>query len=135
MNEPQKSLLSIIIPVYNEKGSIAMVLNEYKKFRRKYNFELICVNNGSTDGSEEILHDYSRKPQYDFIEVVTVTKNKGYGHGIMSGMKNAKGEVAAWTHADMQTHPSDVFKAFDRYNERGDTKTIVKGHRINRSIP
>jgi len=132
MRKPQKLQLSIVLPFYNEKKSIQDLLDKYKKFTREYKFELICVNNGSTDGSEKIFQSFSKKKNYDFVKVVTVKKNIGYGHGIMTGVKSAKGEVVAWTHADMQTHPADVFKAYRIYNKEENNKVIVKGNRVGR---
>ena len=105
-----------------------------KKFTAQYRFELICVNNGSTDGSEKIFHSFSKKKNYEFVKVVTVKKNVGYGHGIMTGVKSAKGDVIAWTHADMQTPPSDVFKAYEIYKKENNNKIIVKGNRSGRLL-
>jgi polyisoprenyl-phosphate glycosyltransferase len=132
MRKLQKPLLSVILPFYNEKKSIQDLLNKYKNFTSGYNFELVCVNNGSTDGSEKIFQSFSKKKHYGFVKVVTIKTNVGYGHGIMTGVKNAQGDVIAWTHADMQTHPSDVFKAYDIYRKENNDKVIIKGNRAGR---
>jgi polyisoprenyl-phosphate glycosyltransferase len=132
MRKLQKPLLSVILPFYNEKKSIQDLLDKYKKFTTAYNFELICVNNGSTDDSEKIFHSFSKKRNYSFIKIVTIKKNIGYGHGIMSGVKKAQADVIAWTHADMQTHPSDVFKAYEIYKKENTEKVVIKGNRIGR---
>jgi glycosyltransferase involved in cell wall biosynthesis len=124
--------LSIVLPFYNEKNSIVPLLKEYKIFRRQYNFELLCVNNGSIDGSEKIFMENSKKQSFNFIKVISVKENKGYGNGIMAGIKKAKAEVIAWTHADMQTSPGDVFKAYDLYKKKNNKKAIVKGVRKDR---
>jgi len=130
-NSPE---LSIILPIYNEEGSIVSLLREYQKSWKKYNFELVCVNNGSTDLSGKVLHEFSNKKEYQFIKIVTVKKNIGYGHGIMSGINKASGEVISWTHADMQTHPADVFRAFDIYSKFKSPNIIVKGTRSGRPL-
>jgi len=130
MRKPQSPQLSIVIPVYNEQGSISTLLKEYKKSGMNYNFELICVNNGSTDNTEKILRDNKKK--YTFIKIVTIRKNIGYGHGIMTGVKSTSGDIVAWTHADMQTHPSDVFRSYTSYKKQNNKNTIVKGSRIDR---
>lgn len=132
MRRKQKLQLSIILPFYNEKKSIPFLVNKYKNFTKRYHFELICVNNGSHDGSDKIFDSYAQKKNYNFVKIVTVKKNIGYGHGIMSGVKKAKGEVIAWTHADMQTAPADVFRAYDIYKKANNTNVIVKGNRVGR---
>lgn len=132
MRKLQKPLLSVILPFYNEKKSIDYLINVYKKFTQKYSFELLCVNNGSTDGSDKLFDVYSKQKSYDFVKIITVKKNVGYGHGIMSGVRKAKGDVIAWTHADMQTSPADVFKAYELYEKENNPKIIIKGSRVGR---
>ncbi|HVZ11939.1 MAG TPA: glycosyltransferase [Patescibacteria group bacterium] len=124
--------LSIVIPIYNEEKSVEKILAQYKDFAKKYKFELICVDNGSTDNSASILKKISSNRQYRFVKVVKVVKNVGYGHGIMSGVKKANGDLISWTHADMQTHPKDVFKAYDLYLKSNERKVLIKGIRVNR---
>ena len=124
--------LSIIIPFYNEEKSITSLIKESFALQKKYTFELICVNNGSTDNSAKIFNLLTRR--YPSLRVVTIQKNKGYGDGIMQGVRQAKGEVIAWTHADMQTSPRDVFMAFEQYKKYNDPKRIVKGNRVKRPL-
>lgn len=126
-----KSLpLSIVIPIYNEEKSVSQVVSEYKKFKSKYSFELICVNNGSTDNTAKVLKKLETANK--FVKVVTIKKNIGYGYGIMSGVRKAKGEVIAWTHADMQTPVKDVFRAFELLKQTKE-KALIKGSRSNRN--
>ncbi len=132
MSKSLRLPLSIVLPFYNEKKSIPFLLNKYKSFKNKYNFELICVNNGSTDGSEKIFSSFTKKSGFQFIKIATVKKNVGYGHGIMTGVRKASGDIIAWTHADMQTPPEDVFKAYNIYKKGNNQKVIVKGNRVGR---
>ncbi|HSW97746.1 MAG TPA: glycosyltransferase family 2 protein, partial [Candidatus Saccharimonadales bacterium] len=111
MNVPK---LSIVVPFYNEEKNIPLVLDAYVK-SKPIPFELICVNNGSTDISAEVFTKITKEKKYAFVKVVTIKKNIGYGNGIMTGVKEAKGDVIAWTHADMQTDPQDVFRAYEKY--------------------
>lgn len=95
--------------------------------------EVVLVNNGSKDNSEQILTELL--PKYSFAKAVKVEVNKGYGYGILTGLGSASGEYLGWTHADMQTDPYDVIKAFEileasQYLEN----TYVKGDRKNRPI-
>lgn len=124
--------LSVVLPFYNEKKNIPLLLQQYKPFIKKFDFELLCVNNGSTDGSEKVFQTFAKKKSYGFIKVITVKKNIGYGHGIMSGVKKAKGDVVAWSHADMQTQPKDIFTAYKLYQKTPNKKTLIKGRRTGR---
>jgi len=64
-----------------------------------------------------------------------VTKNQGYGHGIWTGLQAATGEVLAWSHADMQTDPADIFHAWRIFRVAADPRrAIVKGSRHGRSL-
>ena len=124
--------LSVIIPCYNENKNIPEIIGRLEGLFGKYNYELILVDNGSTDGSAKTLEDLAgNRP---FIKVVTINKNIGYGNGIFQGLKNAEADILCYTHADIQTPPEDVFKAFDYLKEnRLDPDTvIIKGLRINR---
>lgn len=134
MSKTQTPQLSIVLPFYNEKGNIATLLKEYESFKKNCEFELVCVNNGSTDGSEKIFQEFSKKKKFNFIKIVTIKKNIGYGHGIMTGVKKSRGTCISWTHADRQTDPKDIFWAYDVYRKQKDNKVIVKGNRKGRPI-
>ena len=68
------------------------------------------VNNGSTDDSAKVLDELV--PQYSFVKTVFVPINQRYGYGILQGLKEADGDYVGWIHADMQTDPADIIKAW-----------------------
>ncbi len=88
--------ISVIIPVYNVekylKECLESVLNQTFS-----DFELICVNDGSTDGSLEILEEYAKKD--DRIRIIS-QENKGQGAARNIGIKNASGEYILFTDSD-----------------------------------
>lgn len=94
-------------------------------------FEVILVNNGSTDNTHEILEQLI--PKYPGCSVVNVQENKGYGFGILAGLNSAKGKILAWTHADMQTDPKDSLLGLDIFDKYG-TDILVKGSRYGRPL-
>ena len=129
--------LSIIVPFYNEAKNVPLVLEGFKKIQSQYDFELVCVNNGSKDDTAKILEEASRSGKYPFMRIVTIAVNEGYGWGIMTGVRSAKGELIAWTHGDMQTSAGDVFKAYDLYKSEirnSKSEILIKGWRVNRTI-
>ena len=130
MNLP---ILSVILPCYNESKGLENILNRFQEAGKDISFELILVDNGSTDNSAEVLA--SLVPKFSFARSIRVEKNVGYGHGIFTGLQNARGELLAWSHADLQTDPGDVFRALELYQKAPrSVPHLVKGRRNGRSL-
>ena len=125
--------LSIIIPCYNEAKNLPLLIEKLQYFK-KINAEVILVDNGSKDNTQEVLQQELAKPGNEFLTSVKVEKNIGYGFGIMSGVRKATGDVIAWTHADMQTDPNDIVVGLQHFHETEHPENLfVKGQRINRN--
>ena len=122
-----KPKYSLIIPCYNEEGNIEKLVQKCKKLFRKSIFEVVFVENGSTDNSLNILKNNLKGVQN--FKLVKVTKNKGIGYGICQGLKNSNGDIIGWTHGDLQTDPSDVKKAF-RLSKGFKGDFLIKGKRL-----
>jgi polyisoprenyl-phosphate glycosyltransferase len=125
--------LSVIIPCYNEAKNIPLILQRFKQVLDRDDLELIIVDNGSQDGSGEMLDRLL--PEYPFARKVTVAVNQGYGYGILSGLRQAEGEYIGWTHADMQTDPYDSLRALKIAADKGyPANLFVKGTRKGRPL-
>lgn len=125
--------LSLIIPCYNEEENLQSIFEKLKEIISKNKgIEIILVNNGSTDNSLKIMNSLIQESLRNNIILVNVENNIGYGHGILSGLKVATANILSWTHADMQTDPKDILKAFHIF--KTEHKCIVKGRRKNRNI-
>ena len=125
--------LSIIIPCFNEEKNIPFILQSFQNVIKKEDMEVILVNNGSTDSTAELLEQLL--PNYPFARTVLVPVNQGYGYGILQGLEAAKGNFIGWTHADLQTDPADVIKAYRILERRNwDKKLYIKGNRKGRSF-
>ncbi|MBU2062794.1 MAG: glycosyltransferase, partial [Candidatus Omnitrophica bacterium] len=98
---------SIIIPVYNEKNSLK-ILNEkiYSSLNnlRKY-WEIIYVDDGSTDGSDQELKDIFDKSEN--VKVISFNRNYGQTQAIAAGFDNADGQKIIIMDADLQNDPAD----------------------------
>ena len=129
------NLVSFVIPSYNESQNLKKLCDKLLKILKKNDFlEVIIVNNGSTDNSNEILKQHLIIKEKKF-KIKYLKKNIGYGHGILSGINMAKGKIIAWFHADLQVDPEDVVKAVVKYNKQLiNKKVLVKGKRYNRSF-
>lgn len=121
--------LSVVIPCYNEKENIPLILKRFGELIKRKDIEVILVDNGSTDGSSQVLQELL--PEYPFARTTAVPVNQGYGYGILQGLKECRGEYVGWTHADMQTDPKDILKAL-HIIEKVKEPVFVKGNRKGR---
>jgi len=126
--------LSIVIPCYNEAKNIPLILDKFKNLLKdRTDIEVVLVDNGSFDNSAEVIQNLI--PMYNFAVTTKVKVNQGYGFGILAGLKIARGDFLGWTHADLQTDPKDVLKAWDitKHNNYN-SELFVKGLRKSRPI-
>ena len=134
-NKDEKMMkLSLVIPCYNESANLPLLLNRFEKFESSdKDIEIVIVDNGSTDNTQVVLEKFV--PNFSFIKCVKIENNKGYGHGILTGLKAASGEVLSWTHADMQTDPTDALHGISFFEKNSQPEKIfVKGKRYGRPI-
>jgi glycosyltransferase involved in cell wall biosynthesis len=125
--------LSLVIPCYNEALNLPLLIERCLASFSDSNHEVILVDNGSTDNSEEVLQRFVRDPSV--LKVVKVETNQGYGHGILAGLAVAQGDVVAWTHADLQTDPADAITGLDLFERSGEPDLLfVKGIRYGRPL-
>ncbi len=130
-----RAQLSIVIPCWNESANLPALIAAWAALWEPGDgWELILVDNGSTDGSAAILA--AATLEHTFLRIATVAPpNVGYGHGILTGLKLAGGETLAWTHADGQTPPADVLRAWQAWRESPQPlQTVVKGRRQGRPL-
>ena len=121
--------LSLVIPCYNEAESISGLVERSLQVVETVFAEVIFVDNGSTDTTKRELGKL--KKRHPAFRVVHVRENVGYGHGIVAGLEQASGEILAWTHADLQTNPSDVLRGM-KFFEESSSQIFVKGRRSGR---
>jgi len=126
--------LSIVIPCYNEVGNLVMLLDRCRHaIGSRTDVEVILVDNGSSDDTPRVLPALLAAPRDSFARMVRVPTNIGYGHGVMAGVRVARGGAIAWTHADLQTDVADVTESFERWvRSANPQRTIVRGRRAGR---
>jgi len=95
----KRKSVSAIVPVFNEEKTISKVVSTLLK--NNLIDEVICINDGSTDTSMDVLNQLKEK-----IEIIDLQKNQGKGFALSVGIKQAKGEVVAFIDADL-TNLSD----------------------------
>ena len=121
--------LSIILPVYNEEASIKILYNEIKKqlVSVSFEYEIIAVNDGSTDGSREELEEIGRGDKN--FRVLDLSKNYGQTAALSAGFDAAEGDVFIPMDADLQNDPADIPKFLEMIEQGYD---VVAGWRKDR---
>lgn len=125
---------SIIIPCYNEGENLKNLVQRILPLAKQFEIEYLLVENGSRDNSNQIMKEM---PEIDGkqIKMVEVPVNKGYGYGLIQGMKAASGDYIGWIHADLQMPPEELIAFMEYAQENGQCgKLFMKGIRTNRKI-
>jgi len=123
--------LSIIIPAYNEEKSLGSTIHNIVDIFDKSNvsYELIIVDNGSTDNSASIICRLIK--EMPKIRSIKVYPNIGYGNGVLHGLRIAKGCILSFIPADGQIRAKDVLKICLKV--QGSDIDVCKGVRIVRN--
>jgi len=121
--------VSIVIPVYNEEKNVIPLYNEIiSSIEMKHkDFEIIFVNDGSTDNSFQKLLELNKKDKR--VKIVSFRKNFGQTSAISAGFDFCKGDMIVTLDADLQNDPADIPIIIDKLLEGYD---IVNGWRKNR---
>jgi glycosyltransferase involved in cell wall biosynthesis len=133
-SSPGTPQLSVVLPCYNEEKNIPLIFARLAEvLQNRTDVEVILINNGSTDGSAKVFEEQLKAAANPAIRVHLVPVNKGYGYGIMSGVRETRGTFIGWTHADMQTDPRDTLTALELLQKAPNPeKAFLKGRRRNR---
>jgi glycosyltransferase involved in cell wall biosynthesis len=121
---PENFLLSVVIPVYNELGTIDEIIRRVRACGIPC--ELIVVDDGSTDGTRELLEKY--RTQSDVV-LLFHAKNQGKGAALRTGMARAKGDVLVVQDADLEYDPADYWRLLQPIVE--DQADVVFGSRFS----
>ena len=100
-------LLSVIVPVYNEAGTIRQIIE--KIYAVNIDKEIIVVDNCSTDDTHKILSEL----HFDNLKIIYHSSNRGKGASFLTGLDNAKGEYIVVQDADLEYDPSDYLRLFE----------------------
>lgn len=128
--------LSVVIPAYNEKNAIVGTIEQVVDIMDKTDikFEVVVVNDGSKDGTFEILTDFYNKNKIiqEKVQIVSHVKNKGYGASLKTGIKKAKYANICITDSDA-TYPNNRIP--DLYKEYESGYDMVVGKRSFKKLP
>ncbi len=128
----QPASISIFFPAYNDGATIAsLVLRAVDVATRlTLDFEVIIVNDGSSDATLEIADELTRT--YPQVRAVHHPHNRGYGGALRTGFASATKDVIAYTDGDAQYDPREFEVLWNRLSPDAD---VVAGYKISRSDP
>lgn len=123
--------LSVVMPAYNEENGIEEVVRESVEVLSKIcnQWELIIVNDGSKDRTEEILRKLEEEIKN--LKIVSYYPNKGYANALREGFRKAKYQYIFYTDADGQFDLSEISNYFHLIYEND----MVVGYRLKRNDP
>ncbi len=122
-------LISVVLPVYNEEDNIYKLYNELVAVLNDlaYDYELLWINDGSSDKSAEILNSLAKSDNK--CKVINFRRNFGQTAAMSAGIKLAQGEIVIPMDADLQNDPQDIPHLVAKINEGFD---VVSGWRYAR---
>jgi len=125
--------LSLIIPLYNEEESLPELLKWIERIctENKYTFEVILVDDGSTDSSWQVIESLADKK--DFVKGIKLRRNYGKSAALYSGFREAKGEVVVTMDADLQDNPDEIPALYQMIKE--ENYDLVSGWKKKRFDP
>jgi dolichol-phosphate mannosyltransferase len=131
-----KKKVSVVLPVYNERGNIRELIRQVKKYTGMELLEIIVVDDNSPDGTTNIVRGLQKKNRN--LKLVVRKKERGLPSAIWSGIKKSKGNVVVWLDGDLSHPPKYIPKMLSyigdydvvcasRYVDKGkDARSVVR---------
>ena len=131
MNERSNSI-SAFFPAYNDVGSIGKIIHTMAWLLPKVavDFEIVVVDDGSSDGTGDLLRALSR--EYHFLKVIHHGVNRGYGAALITGFANCSKNLIFYTDGDGQYDVEELPLLLKEFTDGVD---VVNGYKISRSDP
>ncbi len=129
----KKPKLSVIVPAYNEERNVKILIKELKKVLDRIkkekisDYEVIFVNDGSKDKTQEISEKIKKKDKN--LKIIQLRKNFGQTPALKAGFDNSDGDLIVTMDSDLQNDPKDIPRLIDKLNRGYD---VVSGWRYKR---
>ncbi len=124
--KPMQERLSVVLPTYNERENIPLLLKVLLSVDQPYELEVLIVDDDSTDGTDELVRSWAKSDSR--IRLIRRVGRSGLASAIKEGLLNATGDIAAVFDSDGQHRPQDVFDAVRKLKE--DNLDLVAGSRF-----
>ncbi len=127
--EPNSMYVSVVIPIYNEVDNLFDLISRVKEVleRESYSYEIVCVDDGSKDGSTELLRKLASTS--DNLRAIIFRRNYGQTAAMSAGFQNAQGQLIVTLDGDLQNDPRDIPQLLAKITEGYD---LVSGWRKQR---
>ena len=126
-------LLSVVFSFRNEEGNIEELVKRISQSLEKvenWNYELIFVNDDSTDSSEKILLDLQKKFP---IKIINMSRRFGIDPCVLAGFRNAEGDAIIYLHTDLQDPPEIIPELIKKHEEGCDVVHTIRTKRKGES--
>ena len=121
-------MISIVIPIYNEEANIAKLAESILKALSGIEYEVLFINDGSTDNSEKEIQAISKSNAH--IKLINLRRNYGQTAAMQAGFDHSKGNIVIPMDGDLQNDPKDIPMLIEKIHEGYD---VVSGWRKIRS--
>ena len=125
LSKRQSMKISVVVPLMNEEDNVKYLIEEVDKALKNFDYELILVDDGSTDNTVEEI----KKHMNDKTKLVILNRNYGQTSAMAAGIEVASGDVIVTIDGDLQNDPSDIPMMIEKLNEGYD---VVAGIRAKR---
>ena len=122
------NLLSIVVPCFNEDESVGIFLEEIQKTLKDYNFEVIYVNDGSSDNTLKYIKELASKNSN--VKYISFSRNFGKESAIFAGLKYASGDYICLMDADLQHPPKLIPEMLEAVLDEG--YDVAAARRVSR---
>jgi glycosyltransferase involved in cell wall biosynthesis len=131
MDESRDVEISVVVPVYNEQANLPILIPKLVEIFNRLGsvYEMIFVDDGSSDGSRKILKEMATR--IPSLRVVALKQNRGLSTALLAGMREARGKIIVTLDSDLQNDPEDIPRLLG-YLDRFDMAT---GWRQKREDP
>jgi glycosyltransferase involved in cell wall biosynthesis len=126
--------VSVIIPAYNEQENIKLLVEQFAEVLKSVGkeWEVILINDGSTDRTESIARGYSKS--HPWLKVLSHPVNRGLTAALNTGFKAARGTIFTFYPADLQYHAQDIPRMVAKIDKGADVVTGWKQGKYNKKF-
>jgi undecaprenyl-phosphate 4-deoxy-4-formamido-L-arabinose transferase len=121
--------LSVVIPVYNSAATIKTVVDDCFAALSHLDFEIVLVDDGSTDNSEEVIFQMAQ--QHPNVKAISLAKNVGEFNAVMCGLRFATGKYVAIIDDDRQNPPAEILKLLAKAESGYDVVYAQYAHKMH----
>src|SRR5258706_7348667 len=111
-------MITVLIPLYNEEGSLKVLIEKIVKECRDVKYEILFIDDGSTDASLKVLQSIAQKNQH--VRIYSFRKNMGKSEALSYGFQQAKGDYIVTLDADLHDKPEDIGKLIKKLDDAYD---------------